>query len=144
MTLAPRPTQEAEEEAALLLACDARNRLAQADEDTNSDGDPDVGTDALIAEYQYDGLARRAQKVVAGSPHVTYDYYYNESWQVLEARKYADADPLDQFVWDIRYIDAPVVRFHDGNTDGDLDGGPRRATIRSTTPPMPTSTSRPW
>jgi len=32
-------------------------------------------------------------------------------------------DPLDQYVWDVRYIDAPVVRFHDGNTDGDLDGG---------------------
>jgi len=23
----------------------------------------------------------------------------------------------------VRYVDAPVVRFHDGNTDGDLDGG---------------------
>ena len=25
------------------------------------------------------------------------------------------------YIWDIRYIDAPIVRFRDGNTDGDLD-----------------------
>ncbi|MCX5677331.1 MAG: RHS repeat-associated core domain-containing protein [Planctomycetota bacterium] len=31
--------------------------------------------------------------------------------------------PLDQYVWDVRYAKAPVVRFHDGNTDGDYDGG---------------------
>ena len=31
------------------------------------------------------------------------------------ATKYA------QYVWDARYIDAPVVRFHDSNTDGTLD-----------------------
>ena len=30
----------------------------------------------------------------------------------------APAHPFDQYVWDIRYIDAPVVRFHDGDTDG--------------------------
>jgi RHS repeat-associated protein len=47
------------------------------------------------------------------------DYYYNESWQVLEEREDGGENPLDQYVWDIRYIDAPVVRFHDGNTDGD-------------------------
>jgi hypothetical protein len=28
-------------------------------------------------------------------------------------------DPLDQSIFDIRYVDAPVVRFHDGNADGD-------------------------
>jgi RHS repeat-associated protein len=38
-------------------------------------------------------------------------------------RRGGDPDPLDQFVWDVRYVDAPVVRFHDGNTDGDLTGG---------------------
>ena len=33
-----------------------------------------------------------------------------------------DADhPLKQVVWDIRYIDAPVVRFHDGDTNGTID-----------------------
>jgi len=33
-----------------------------------------------------------------------------------------DADhPLKQFVWDVRYVDAPVLRFHDGDTDGTID-----------------------
>jgi RHS repeat-associated protein len=58
--------------------------------------------------------------VVAGSPDITYDYYYNEGWQVLEVRKGGDGDPLEQYVWGIQYVDAPVVRFRDGNVDGDL------------------------
>ena len=33
-------------------------------------------------------------------------------------------NPLDQYVWDVRYIDAPVVRFHNANTDDDyMDSG---------------------
>ena len=41
---------------------------------------------------------------------------------MLEVHEGGDADnPLKQFVWDIRYIDAPVVRFHDGDTDGTID-----------------------
>jgi RHS repeat-associated protein len=44
-------------------------------------------------------------------------------WQAVEVRLDGAPDPLDQYVWDVRYVDAPVVRFHDGNTDGDLDGG---------------------
>ena len=50
-----------------------------------------------------------------------YDYYYNENWQVLEERKGGSTNPYAQYVWDARYIDAPVVRFHDSNTDGTLD-----------------------
>ena len=30
-------------------------------------------------------------------------------------------EPLEQYVWDIRYIEAPVVRFYDGNADGDCE-----------------------
>ena len=56
-----------------------------------------------------------------GDPDVTYDYYYNASWQMVEVRKDSVTDPYEQFVWDARYIDAPVVRFRDGNTDGDLE-----------------------
>jgi RHS repeat-associated protein len=52
------------------------------------------------------------------------DTYFNESWQALEVRLNGDADALDQHIWDVRYIDAMVVRFHDGNIDGDYaDGG---------------------
>ncbi|MFO8014309.1 MAG: RHS repeat-associated core domain-containing protein [Phycisphaerae bacterium] len=52
---------------------------------------------------------------------MTYDYYYNTGWQILEVRRNADTDPYKQYVWDLRYIDAPVLRWRDGNTDGDLD-----------------------
>jgi hypothetical protein len=51
-----------------------------------------------------------------------YDYYYNENWQVLEVRKNGSSNPLEQWVWDRRYIDAPVLRWRDDNTDGTLDG----------------------
>jgi len=41
---------------------------------------------------------------------------------VLEVHEGGDAaNPLKQFVWDVRYIDAPVVRFHDGDTNGTID-----------------------
>jgi len=85
-----------------------------------------------VATYSYDpasprglrgagGQNRRIRKVVEnGESGITYDYYYNESWQVLEVRKGGDTDPLEQYVWGVQYVDAPVVRFRDGNVDGDL------------------------
>jgi len=95
---------------------DAWNHLVQVTDDE----------DVVIATYRYDGLGRRIQKLLGPDPEdptATYDYFYNESWQAVEVRLDGVADPLDQFLWDVRYIDAPVVRFHDGNTDGDVDGG---------------------
>ena len=53
-----------------------------------------------------------------GENDITRDSYYNDAWQVVEVREDGD-DPLKQFVWDQRYVDSPVVRFRDGNTDGD-------------------------
>ena len=41
---------------------------------------------------------------------------------MLEVHEGGDAvNPLKQFVWDLRYVDAPVVRFHDADTDGTID-----------------------
>jgi len=57
---------------------------------------------------------------VAGHPDITYDYYYS-GYQVVEVRKDADADPLEQYVWDGRYVHSPCLRWRDANTDGDLD-----------------------
>ena len=54
--------------------------------------------------------------MVAGD--ATYDFYYNNDWQLLEVRKDSDTDPLKQYVWGQRYIDAPVCRFRDDDTDG--------------------------
>jgi len=86
--------------------------------DTNQNGSLDVGTDALIVTYRYDGLTRRIQKIVAGSPDVTYDYYHNPSRQILETRKGGNTNPLEQFVWSPRYVHSPVCRWYDSNTDG--------------------------
>jgi len=124
MTLAPRPGDESTASAGLLLVYDAWNRLVKVYQDNGAtSGQKDSG-DTLVAKYRYDGQGRQIQKVVAGSPDVTYDYYYNENWQAVEVRRDGDADPLDQYVWDPRYVDAPLVRFHDANTDGDyLDSG---------------------
>ena len=52
--------------------------------------------------------------------------------QPLEVRTNGDADPLKQYppspagsgetgIWDLRYIDAPVLRWRDGNTDDTVD-----------------------
>jgi len=93
------------------LVYDAWNRLVQVKDASNT----------LIATYEYDGRHFRIRKVAEGSPNVTFDYYYNEGWQLLEVRKDGDADPLKQFVWDLRYIDALVCRFRDHDTNGTLD-----------------------
>ncbi len=39
----------------------------------------------------------------------------NDSWQVLEER--ADGMPSGQYLWDIRYIDAPVLRWRDADAN---------------------------
>jgi len=94
---------------------DAWNRLVKVYDDDS--GDPGN----LIAEYEYDGTNRRIEKIVASTSHA--HYYFNHDWQLLEERFVDEEDELlaaNQYVWSARYIDAPVVRFHDGNGDGDL------------------------
>ena len=59
---------------------------------------------------EYDGLSRRIVKVdKTGMADVTYDYYHDGN-QIIETRKDADTDPLEQFVWHTYYIDALAVR----------------------------------
>jgi len=120
MTAGPQPRYETADANTQLYVYDAWNRLTKIYEDANcNDMIDDPGE--LVATYSYDGQNRRIRKVLAvPNPDVTYDYYYNESWQVLEVRKGGDTDPLEQYVWGIQYVDAPVVRFRDGNVDGDL------------------------
>jgi len=74
---------------------------------------------APIVEFEYDGLNRRIVKIDRQSnPDITYDYYYNQQWQVLEVRKDDDVDPEKQYVYHPHYVDAIAVRFYDANTDG--------------------------
>ncbi|MCG3180926.1 MAG: hypothetical protein BIFFINMI_03291 [Phycisphaerae bacterium] len=139
MTYGPKPGDEATATSALLCVWDGWNRLVKVyKDDGTGDGnagalvtDPDEGqtADSLVAEYQYDGRGYRIAKIVPnGEDWDRTDYYYNESWQCLEERfAAATADktavataPKVQWLWDIRYIDAPVCRWRDEDDDGDF------------------------
>lgn len=78
---------------------------------------------------QSDGLHRRIAKIVKDDSNWDRtDYYYSESWQVFEERFANDVSSQNkdtpataakyQYVWDMRYIDAPVCRDEDKNADG--------------------------
>ncbi len=86
-----------------------------------------------VAEYRYDGLARRIRKYTdeSGDNWTVREYYYNRAWQVLEVRKdtrtrSGGVEPnvattvYEQFLWSRRYIDAPVLRDRDAAAGGDL------------------------
>ena len=96
---------------------DAWNRLTAVYADSEGE------LSDLIAEYKYDGANHRVSKTLADETGT--EYYYNQQWQLLEERTLtSDPEPLtsvSQYVWSASYIDAPVVRFHDGNADGNLD-----------------------
>jgi hypothetical protein len=62
----------------------------------------------------------RPKAATTASSQAATDYYYNESWQVLEERTDGDAATV-QWLWDARYIDAPVLRWRDA--DGDAQTG---------------------
>ena len=123
MTIGPKPGQES---TPLHLTYDAWNRLVKASQDSGgSEGAP-------IALYRLDGLGRRIAKVVATQTSGHWDrtdYYYNESWQCLEERKSLNQTDTSavattvyaQYLWDIRYIDAPVCRWRSTQVNGTLD-----------------------
>ena len=116
MIFAPK---SGDETTGLHFVRDAWNRQVAVYED-DGDGTFEPGTDdALVARYEYDGANRRIEKTLADSTAT--DYYYNQNWQMLEERTVSGSNTaVNQYVWLPRYIDAPVVRFHDGNGDGDL------------------------
>jgi RHS repeat-associated protein len=78
----------------------------------------------------YDGLYRGIARIVKdGDNWDRTDYYYSESWQVLEERFADDVSTQNkgtpatavsvQWLWDIRYVDSPVLR--DENKDPGTD-----------------------
>jgi RHS repeat-associated protein len=114
---------------------DAWNRLAEVRK--RIDG-------SLVAAYRYDppspslrsgfggarGVNRRIAKLLPnGQNWKRTDFFYDEAWQVVEERyndSQADSNAVAtatkaKYVWDIRYIDAPVVRWWDQSGDGDFD-----------------------
>ncbi len=95
---------------------DAWNRLvAVRADDTGEPGD-------LIAQYEYDGLNRRMVKTVFdGEDAETSEFFYNESWQLLEERTTAGEDEsATHHAWDLSHVDAPVARLFNANADGDF------------------------
>ncbi|KKL56977.1 hypothetical protein LCGC14_2240020, partial [marine sediment metagenome] len=96
---------------------DAWNRLSKVTADSDGDGRvSDEPAGSVLADYYYDGLHRRIRKTVdPGGDDIDFDYYYSLAWQVLEVRREASAYPHKQYVWGARYIDAPIVRFRDGD-----------------------------
>jgi RHS repeat-associated protein len=74
-----------------------------------------------VLKNAYDGLGRRVKiDVDRDQDEVAESYrhmYYNAGWQLLETRETTndanepeDLQPLCQYVWSARYIDAPVLR----------------------------------
>jgi len=122
MTKVPVPGDEANHHYACTY--DAWGRLVKVQDDSSN----------TIAEYRHDGLGRRIRKYTPdGNDWRVREFYYNSAWQLLEVRKDTGksrtGDPLSepslaatlhkQFVWSIRYIDAPVLRDRDGDDDGE-------------------------
>jgi RHS repeat-associated protein len=98
---------------------DAWNRLVEVRADVA--GDPG---DA-IATFEYDGRNYRVEKAMLdgeGTVLVAESFFYNEQQQLLEMRTDGNANPTEQYVWDLRYIDAPIARGYDADGDGDLRG----------------------
>jgi RHS repeat-associated protein len=82
---------------------------------TNDQGTP-------VAEYAYDALNRRIEKVdKTGQSNVTYTYYYTPGWQLLEVYKDGDADVYERYLWGGQYIDELIRRERDSTTDGSFD-----------------------
>jgi len=130
MTTVPKPTALT---STFASKYDAWNRLALVYVDVNTNGDYDAGTDTLMAKYEYDGRNRRVKAHIDaqapaepnGVDHYRH-FYYNAGWQILETRKTtSENDAPDganaeiQYVWSARYIDAPVLRDEDKDSDGD-------------------------
>jgi len=85
----------------------------------NNQGNPGM----IVFTYGYDGLHRRIRRSTLSVPT---RYYHNESWQVVEEEP-GDGSSRVQYVWDVRYIDAAVLRDRDGDGDGDcVDGDDER------------------
>ena len=111
---------------------DAWNRLVKVQTDAE--------TPVTVAEYRYDVTNRRIRKFTDpdGSNWTVREYYYNTQWQNLEVDKGVETrsgDPLsepavatglyEQYVWSPRYVDAPILRDRDGDsnaTTGDYGG----------------------
>ena len=99
---------------------DGWGRVAGISSTATPDGD---FTDAGEVRYSYDGMGRRIGKTFAtGSSFANEDSLYDENYQIVETRHNGSSNAYEQFVWDQRYIDAPIVRYRDANGGSTGDG----------------------
>ncbi len=113
MTTVPKPSGLT---AVYTVTYDAWNRLVEVKSGAN-----------VVLKCEYDGLDRRTKKFINTGVDQVYDefrhFFYNSGWQILETRKSTSVEdaapdglqPEYQYVWSLRYIDAPVLR--DENTN---------------------------
>jgi RHS repeat-associated protein len=87
-----------------------------------------LSDDTEVASYVYDGLNRRIAKILPNISTMlsSVNYYYNENWQIIEERSetvggVTNTSSSNEYIWSPRYVDSPIVQFHDGNSDGDCD-----------------------
>jgi len=126
MISAPVPGDETDR---VFATYDAWNRLRKVYED-DGDGNfepsdaSEPGPDKLLVTYEFDGTGRRIEKETtedAPGGERNVDYYFNADWQLLESETVVSGNTsVDQYVWSVTYIDAPVGRWHDDNGDGDF------------------------
>jgi RHS repeat-associated protein len=118
MTAAPVP---GDEENSYDIEYDAWNRPVAVFVDGDSDGQLDPG-ETWYEQYVYDALGRRVERMV-DEDAAEYDYYYNAGWQMVQVDKTPDGNTTHlykHFVWDLRYIDAPVFRIRYEKDGGDI------------------------
>jgi RHS repeat-associated protein len=88
-----------------LLKYDAWNRLVRVD----------LGPLNPYATFEYDGLGQRIVQVNNGIPNYgTFDYYYNDNWQLLTEVKDGSVEAI--YHWHPHYVDALGVRMRSSDT----------------------------
>jgi RHS repeat-associated protein len=115
-TTVPQPStvpQSGGETVGYFVTYDGWNRLVKIQSGTRA------APGAEIAEYQYDAQGRRTVKLAPNGPNWNRtDYYYDLDWKCLEERTLVSVvgkttvatTPSFQWVWDLRYTDAVLLR----------------------------------
>ncbi len=94
----------------------------------------DASADTIVT-YEYDAFNRRIEQTPGPADGFSVPrrrFWYNPAWQLVQVDELATTpDPdewyvVEQYVWDMRYIDAPIYRLRDttangGETDNVLD-----------------------
>jgi hypothetical protein len=88
-----------------LLKYDAWNRLVRVD----------LGPLNPYATFEYDGLGQRIVQVNNGIPNDgTFNYYYNDNWQLLTEVKGGSVEAI--YHWHPHYVDALALRMRASDT----------------------------